>query len=120
VQECFNLCCGLIYYTPSFFYYNRLLRLLQAELAVCRTFVSANREKKQTPGADKKKQKNRNNTMKKIILTTAIILTAFVGAFAQSKTATANLSVTINPLQTIQVINPDVNLSYSTTDHYKN
>src|SRR5690554_4744623 len=55
--------------------------------------------------------------MKKIILTTAIILTAFVGAFAQ--TATANLSVTINPIQTIQVINPDVNLNYSTTEHYK-
>ena len=57
--------------------------------------------------------------MKKIILTTAILLTAFVGAFAQTS-ADANLSVTINALQTIQVNNAGVNLSYSTTDHYKN
>jgi hypothetical protein len=57
--------------------------------------------------------------MKKIILTTAIILTAFVGAFAQ-KTADANLSVTINAIQTIQVNTADVNLNYSTTEHYKN
>src|SRR5690606_32222461 len=57
--------------------------------------------------------------MKKFILTAAITLTAFVGAFAQSS-ADANLSVTINPIQTIQVNNPDVNLSYSTTDDYSN
>ncbi len=58
--------------------------------------------------------------MKKIILTTAIILTALVGAFAQDDVATANLSVTINRIQTINVNNANVNLNYSSTEHYKN
>ena len=57
--------------------------------------------------------------MKKIILTTAIILTAFVGAFAQ-KTADANLSVTINPIQSIKVNGDGVNLNYASTEDYKN
>src|SRR5690606_11262076 len=56
--------------------------------------------------------------MRKFILTAAITLTAFVGAFAQ--TATANLSVTINPIQTIKVNTANVNLNYSSTEHYKN
>jgi len=69
--------------------------------------------------------------MKKLILTTAITLVAFAGAFAQTTTPTAhvnpgpatanaNLSVTINPIQSIKVNNGDVALSYSSTDHYKN
>jgi hypothetical protein len=55
--------------------------------------------------------------MKKLILSAAIILAATVGAFAQ-KTADANLSVTIKPIQTITVLNPTVNLSYETTEDY--
>src|SRR5690606_24918453 len=70
--------------------------------------------------------------MKKLILTAAITLTAIAGAFAQDaatattttttnpgpKTATANLSVTINPIQTIEILNPTVNLNYLTTNDY--
>ena len=82
--------------------------------------VSKQGEKTTNPELIKKKQKHwKNKIMKKLILTTAILLTAFAGAFAQSS-ADANLSVTINPIQTIQVNNANVNLNYSTTDHYKN
>ena|SRR5690606_18621113 len=60
--------------------------------------------------------------MKKLILTAAITLTAFAGAFAQTnpgpKTATANLIVTINPIQTIEIPNPTVNLNYLTKNDY--
>src|SRR5690606_4856429 len=63
--------------------------------------------------------------------TTAITLVALAGAFAQTTTPTphvnpgpatadANLSVTINPIQSIKVNNADVALSYSSTDDYKN
>lgn len=63
--------------------------------------------------------------MKKFILTAAIILTAFAGAFAQSTnpgptSATANLSVTINPIQSIKVNGDGVNLNYASTEDYKN
>ena len=66
--------------------------------------------------------------MKKLILTTAITLVAFAGAFAQTNphvnpgpaTAEANLTVTINPIQSIKVNTADVALSYSSTDDYKN
>jgi hypothetical protein len=69
--------------------------------------------------------------MKKLILTAAITLTAIAGAFAQStatstpattnpgpETATTNLSVTINPIQTIKVNGSGVNLNYATTTDY--
>ena len=71
--------------------------------------------------------------MKKLILTAAITLTAFAGAFAQDattstttstdngpKTATTKLSVTINPIQTIKVNVTDVNLNYASITDYAN
>ena len=71
--------------------------------------------------------------MKKLILTTAITLVAFAGAFAQSTTSTtpatttnpgpasanADLSVTINPIQSIWVNGEGVNLNYASTTDYK-